>query len=130
VAIGLNGESGLGSRGWRGRGRLGNIIGKRLFDGWCERGNWRRNGSGRDDGGDGRGRSGLTCRSHCLGRLRDRSGLRLGDGDGRLRKGIGIVSLNRFLFEKTEDVVENKVTVGLLGEEKSLDKLAPRLAAI
>jgi len=111
------------------RERLGNIIGKRLFGGSCERGNWRRNGGRRDDGGDGRG-SGLTCRSHCLGGLRDRSGLRLRDGNGRLGKGIGIVSLDRLLLEKTEDVVENKVTVGLLSEEKSLDKLAPRLAAI
>jgi len=130
VAIRLSGESGLGGRGWRLRGRLGNIIGKRLFGRWCERGSWRRSGSGRDDGGDGRGGSGLTCRSHCLGRLRDGSGLRLRDGDDRLRKGIGIVSLNRLLLEKTEDVVENKVTIGLLSEEKSLDKLAPRFAAI
>ena len=35
-----------------------------------------------------------------------------------------------FLFEVAKDVVENKVAVRLLGEEKSLSKLAPPLAFV
>lgn len=41
-----------------------------------------------------------------------------------------LVVLNGLLLEETEDVVENEVAVGLLGEEERLDKLAPWIALI
>jgi hypothetical protein len=34
------------------------------------------------------------------------------------------------VFEKAEYVVEDKVTIGLLREEKSLNELPPRLATV
>jgi hypothetical protein len=40
------------------------------------------------------------------------------------------VALNCLFFEEAKDVVENKVAVGLLGKEESLNKFPPRLATI
>jgi len=68
----LSGRSGLRDRSGRLGSRLRNVSGGRLLDGCSEGGNWRRSGGGGDDGGNDRRRSGLTCRGHCLGRLRNR----------------------------------------------------------
>jgi hypothetical protein len=43
---------------------------------------------------------------------------------------LAFVALNSLFLEEAEDVVENKVTIRLLSEEESLNKLFPRLAAI
>jgi hypothetical protein len=70
-----------------------------------------------------------------LGFVRGRAGLRSergGDSSGRnlwsscdnLRF-AGFIALDSLLFEETEHVVEDKVTVGLLSEEEALDKFAP-----
>jgi hypothetical protein len=103
------------------------------------------------------GRGSLLCgscrrgRRSCLHRFgsRDigskRDWLRVHGGKGRcsllLRRGrnlfVGLSgSLLRLAFvtlrilEKAEDVIEDKVTIGLLGEEKSLNELPPRLATV
>jgi hypothetical protein len=43
---------------------------------------------------------------------------------------LAFVALNCLIFEETKDVVENKVAVGLLGEEEGLNKFPPRLATV
>jgi hypothetical protein len=43
---------------------------------------------------------------------------------------LAFIALAILFFEETEDVVEDKVTIGLLSEEESLDELLPRLATV
>jgi hypothetical protein len=100
---------------------------------------WSR-GSGRflNDGGR---CGGWRCRSRwgrCLdgpGFVRRWAGFRgkfvgnCGRGDfGRSRGAFClacVITLNSLLLEETEHVVEDEVTIWLLGEEKALDELAP-----
>jgi len=102
------------------RNRFGNIISGSLFG--RKRGNGRRSG-------DGRWRRGLTDRRlKYLG-----SGGRCSLSGYNLRLGgvtYIVIGLNGFFLQETEDVVEHKVTVGLLSKEKSLYKLPPSLPAI
>lgn len=41
-----------------------------------------------------------------------------------------VFSIDRLLLQKTENVIEDKVTVGLLSKEERLREFAPRLAAV
>jgi len=43
---------------------------------------------------------------------------------------LAFIALNGLFLEEAEDVIENKVTIGLLGEEEGLNELLPRLATI
>jgi len=43
---------------------------------------------------------------------------------------LAFVAVNSLFLEEAEDVVENKVAVGLFGEEEGLNKFSPRLIAI
>jgi hypothetical protein len=77
-----------------------------------------------------------------LGFERRRGGRRrrLGDGGNgsgsdfwSSRNALRLASIVRFkglFFEETENVVKNKITVGLLGEEEALNELAPRAALV
>lgn len=49
---------------------------------------------------------------------------------GWLSLSLAVLDLSGVLLQETEDVVEHKVTVGLLRKEESLRKLAPRLATV
>jgi hypothetical protein len=126
VAVGLNGSGGRSGLGLRGRGEqprsgLGDVVGGELFYGAWERGL----GGGSGDGGR---RSGLTCR--CRWGFGSRGRLGLGGLNFRLSGLVGIVALDGLLLQESENVVEHKIAVGLLSEEKGLDKLAPGLAAV
>jgi hypothetical protein len=71
-----------------------------------------------------RGRRRLGVFSLLLGRCRN-----LVDLSGSLLW-LAFVALSSLFFEEAEDVVEDKVTIGLLSEEESLNKLFPRLVTI
>jgi hypothetical protein len=43
---------------------------------------------------------------------------------------LPVITLNGLLLQKAEDIIEDEVAVGLLGEEKGLDKFAPGLVAV
>jgi hypothetical protein len=43
---------------------------------------------------------------------------------------LAFIALNGLFLEEAEDVIENKVTIGLLSEEEGLNELLPRLATI
>jgi hypothetical protein len=43
---------------------------------------------------------------------------------------LWLASITLRVLEKAEYVVEDKVTIGLLGEEKGLNELPPRLATV
>jgi hypothetical protein len=69
----------------------------------------------------GKGRCSLLLR-----RCRNLFGLR----GGLLRLAFITLRIRVLILEKAEDVIEDKVTIGLLGEEKSLNELPPRLATV
>lgn len=99
---------GLGCRlGCDNRSRRGRRFANRLV-----------NGFGFGGGGDRRRHLGLRCS------CRDRAGV---GGVGGL---TGIVRLDSLLLEETENVVKDKVSVGLFGKEEGLDKLAPWLGVV
>jgi hypothetical protein len=43
---------------------------------------------------------------------------------------LAFIALDGLFLEEAEDVIENKVTIGLLSEEEGLNELLPRLATI
>ena len=104
---------------WRGRSRFrGNLSYRFLGKGW----NGGRSHDVSDFGfivGDGRFRGGLWSLRRLMGRL------------GRNRIGLGsIVSLDGLFLQETEDVIENKVSVWLFGEEEGLNEFAPGITVV
>jgi hypothetical protein len=106
------------------RGRFGN-VGSRSLIGAGEGGRRRRSGWG---GMDGWWRSGLTGRRGDLGRRW--CGYGLGSSSLGFSSLADVVTLNGLFLQEAEDIIEDKVAVGLLSEEKGLHELTPSLPTI